>query len=208
MMESLDDSVGAIMAALKEAGIEKKTIVIFTSDNGGLSVPEGGPQPTSNAPLRAGKGYLYEGGIRVPLIVRWPGTVQAGSTSDQVVTSTDFLPTMMSIAGVKNAAPNDVDGTNILPVLKGVAAAQRTIFWHYPHYSNQGGKPGTAVRNGDWKLIQWYEDEKRELYNLKDDVGETKDLSQQETQICNKLRLELETWRRKIGAQIPRRKQQ
>jgi arylsulfatase A-like enzyme len=208
MMESLDDSVGAILAALKEAGVEKKTVVIFTSDNGGLSVAENGPRPTSNAPLRSGKGYLYEGGIRVPLIVRWPGVLKAGSASEQVVSSVDFLPTLMSMAGVKSALPKDVDGTNMVPAMKGVAAAQRTIYWHYPHYANQGGPPGGAVRSGDWKLIEWYEDGKVELFNLKEDIGETNDLSGKMPEVRNKLRVQFEEWRRKVGAQMPGRKEQ
>jgi hypothetical protein len=115
---------------------------------------------------------------------------------------------MMSIAGVKTAPPNDVDGMNIVPVLREVAAEQRKIFWHYPHYSNQGGKPGGAIRAGDWKQIQWYEDGKLELYNLKNDIGEAKDLSQQEPRVRNLLRLEFEAWRNKVGGQMPRRKQQ
>jgi arylsulfatase A-like enzyme len=180
--------------------------VIFTSDNGGLSVPELGPTPTSNAPLRTGKGYLYEGGIRVPLIVKWPGVVRAGSTSDQVVTSVDWLPTMMSMAEVKSALPKNVDGANIVPVLKGVAAAQRTIYWHYPHYANQGGPPGGAVRSGDWKLIEWYEDGKVELFNLREDIGETKDLSSQMPERASAMKKMLDDWRKSVGAQMPGRK--
>jgi arylsulfatase A-like enzyme len=203
MMESLDDSVGRIMEALREAGIERKTILIFSSDNGGLSVREQGAAPTSNAPLRLAKGYLYEGGIRVPLIVRWPGVVKAGSISGAVTTSVDWMPTMTELAGGNKILG---DGASLVPVLKGVAAAQRTIFWHYPHYANQGGPPGGAVRSGDWKLIEWYEDGKVELFNLREDLGETKNLSKERPDKTTELKRMLEEWRKSVGAQMPGRK--
>jgi arylsulfatase A-like enzyme len=194
-----------IMEALREAGIERKTIVIFSSDNGGLAVREQGPAPTSNAPLKLAKGYLYEGGIRVPLIVRWPGMVKAGSISEAVTTSVDWMPTMTSLAGGKKI---DADGSSLVPVLKGVAAAQRTIFWHYPHYANQGGPPGGAVRSGDWKLIEWYEDGKVELFNLREDIGEERDRAKEMPEKVAELKKMLEEWRKSVGAQMPGRRLQ
>src|SRR5262249_30634724 len=159
--------------------LSDRTVVFFTSDNGGLSVKEGPNTPsTSNAPLRAGKGYLYEGGIREPLIVRWPGAVKAGSMCAVPVSSVDYFPTILSMAGSQADPQQMVDGQNLVPLLRQTGAFHReAIYWHYPHYSNQGGKPGGAVRQGDFKLIEWYEDGKLELFNLKDDIGEHHDLA-------------------------------
>ena len=168
MLESLDEGVGRILKTLDELEIADRTVIVFTSDNGGLSVKEGPNTPaTSNAPLRAGKGYLYEGGIRVPLIVRWPGKTRHGSVCEVPVSGQDLYPTVLDIAGVKPAPGQVIDGESLVPLLKGQGGLKRTaLFWHYPHYSNQGGKPGGAVRQGDLKLIEYYEDGRRELYDL------------------------------------------
>jgi arylsulfatase A-like enzyme len=176
MVESLDDSVGRVMDKLEALGIAKNTIVIFFSDNGGLSTAEGAP--TSNVPLRCGKGWLYEGGIREPLLVKWPGVVKAASTCSTPVISTDFYPTLLAMAGVAPRPKQHCDGVSFVPLLKGDTTPQHeTLFWHYPHYGNQGGQPGCAVRAGDWKLIRFFEDNHVELYNLKDDLSEKHDLA-------------------------------
>jgi arylsulfatase A-like enzyme len=202
MLESLDDGVGRILSRLDELGISDNTIVIFTSDNGGVGLPELGPTPTTMEPLRAWKGHVYEGGIRVPLIVRWPGKVQGGSSTENVVIGTDFLPTFMEILGAK-AASND--GKSFLPTLMNPTVHQERgpIFWHYPHFSNQEGRPAAAVRSGDYKLVQRYETGEVQLFNLRDDIAEQNDLGNRMTGKRNELKTLLEVWRRSVGANMP-----
>lgn len=206
MMESVDDCVGRIMAKLEETGVADNTVLIFTSDNGGLDISELGYAPaTSNAPLRDGKGRLYEGGIRVPLIVRWPGKVQAGSECAVPVSTYDFYPTMLDIAGVEQKE-QIVDGENIVPLLKGGDGLERdAIYWHFPHYGNQGGAPGSAIRQDDFKLIKFYEDNNVELYNLGDDVGEKNNLADKMPEKAAVLRKKLEDWLKSVDAQMPTR---
>ncbi len=202
MVEAMDAAVGKVLAALDEHGLRDNTIVIFTSDNGGLSTSEG--WPTSNLPLRGGKGWLYEGGIREPLIVRWPGVVKGGTEIDTPVTSPDFFPTFMQLAGASAPAGQPIDGMNLLPMLKtGAAEGERPIFWHYPHYGNQGGAPGGAVREGDWKLIEWYEDGRRELFNLREDLGEERDLASAKPEKVAELAAKLDAWRKETDALMP-----
>jgi arylsulfatase A len=205
MLEGLDQSVGRIMQKLEETKLAQNTVVIFTSDNGGLSVFEGPNTPaTSNFPLRAGKGHLYEGGIRVPWIVRWPGVVEAGSICRVPVCTIDFLPTFLEIAGIKRDTNQVIDGVSLLPLLKQSGSFNRTnLFWHYPHYSNQGGKPSGAIRSGDIKLVEFYEDGSQELYNLKDDPGETNNLAKQLPKVAFQLQARLDAWRRSAKAQMP-----
>jgi len=202
MVQSMDESVGRVMKALDDLGLADRTAVIFMSDNGGLSTAEG--SPTANVPLRAGKGWLYEGGIREPMIVKWPGVTKPGSTCREPVTSTDFYPTMLEMAGLPARPQQHVDGVSIVPLLKGAASlGRKAIYWHYPHYSNQGGGPGGAVRAGDFKLIEFYEDEHVELYNLKDDIGEKNDLAARMPQEAAELRTMLHQWRQEVGARMP-----
>ncbi len=199
MVESVDDNVGRIMRKLEALGIAGNTVVVFMSDNGGLW-----PQSTSNAPLRAGKGYPYEGGIREPLIIKWPGNTQPGTTCSVPVSSIDFFPTLLEIAGVK--LPGSVDGRSIVPLLKGGASPlQRdALFWHYPHYwSNSRVRPYGVVRAGDWKLIEWYKGMRVELYNLKDDLSEAHDLAQEKPEKAAELRRLLHHWRQAVEAQMP-----
>ncbi len=206
MVESIDRSVGRVMETLERLKIDDNTVVIFMSDNGGLSVKEGKHTPaTSNAPLRAGKGYLYEGGIREPWIVKWPGVTKPGSVCGDPVTSVDFFPTLLDIAGVKNVKTNGpIDGETIIPLLERSGKLKRdAIFWHYPHFSNQGGRPGGAVRMGDYKLIERYEDGSLELYNLKDDISETKNLYATLRPKAETLRKRLHAWRKSIDATMP-----
>jgi arylsulfatase A-like enzyme len=206
MVKSLDEGVGRVLQKLTALGLDDRTIVIFFSDNGGLSTAEG--SPTSNAPLRAGKGWLYEGGIREPLMVRWPGVTRAGRVIDQPVISTDFYPTILAMTGQPPRPDQHVDGISFAPLLKGddppAPPQQRdALFWHYPHYANQGGGPAGAVRQGDWKLIEDYEDFHVELYNLKDDPGESKDHAADLPDRANELRKRLHDWRHDVDAQMP-----
>jgi arylsulfatase A len=204
MIESLDDGVGRVMKKLAELKLDDNTFVVFTSDNGGLSVKEGKNTPsTSNAPLREGKGYLYEGGIRVPFIVRWPGHIRPGVNVMPIVT-TDLFPTLCAVAGVKLDPKTPCDGRNMLPLMLGFSVAPREpIYWHYPHYSNQGGKPGAAVRDGSFKLIEFYEDMHVELYDLGKDIDEKEDLAQKELERAKRLTKLLHDWRQEVDAQMP-----
>ncbi|HEV3203019.1 MAG TPA: sulfatase [Gemmataceae bacterium] len=202
MIESVDQSVGRVMQKLEDLRNADRTVIFFTSDNGGLSVKEGPNTPsTSNAPLRAGKGYLYEGGIREPLLIRWAGTVKAGSVCNVPVSSVDFYPTILEMAGLPK---KQVDGVSLVPLLKQTGDLKRdALYWHYPHYSNQGGKPGSAIRKGDYKLIEFYEDGKLELYNLKEDIGEKTDLASKMPQKAKEMREMLNEWRKAVDAQMP-----
>jgi arylsulfatase A-like enzyme len=205
MIETLDDNVGRLTKKLDELKIADRTVVFFFSDNGGLSVKEGAFTPaTSNAPLRAGKGYLYEGGIREPCIVKWPGVIKPGSICDTPVISVDFFPTIMEMAGAKPPADKPIDGVSLTPLLKQAGELKpRELYWHYPHYSNQGGRPSGAVRAGDWKLIEFYEDGKRELYNLNDDIGEQTDLADRMPDRAKELHQKLVEWRKSVNARMP-----
>lgn len=200
MIESMDESVGRILRQLETLGLADNTVVVFTGDNGGLW-----PQATCNAPLRAGKGYAYEGGTREPFIVKWPGVTKPGATCAVPVCSIDFFPTLLEIAGVP--LPNKVDGVSLVPLLKQSGTLDRVaLYWHYPHY--WGGvpprvRPFGAIRAGDWKLIEFYEDMNVELYNLKDDLGETRDLASSKPELVSELRARLHAWRESVGAQMP-----
>jgi arylsulfatase A-like enzyme len=202
MMETLDTNVGRLMKRLEELGLAEDTVVIFTSDNGGLSTSEG--LPTSNRPLRAGKGWLYEGGVRVPFIIRWPGHTKRGGTSDVPVISTDFAPTMIEMARLKPLPKQHVDGVSLVPLLEGRGRpAPRELYWHYPHYSNQGGRPSGSVRSGDLVLIEHFEDGRLELYNVRQDVGQRNDLSKTMPERAAELHRMLRDWRQSVGAKMP-----
>ena len=200
MIETLDESVGKLMAKLDELKLTDNTIFVFTSDNGGLHVQELPNTPaTHNTPFRAGKGYLYEGGLRIPLIVRWPNVVKASRVVDAPVINTDFVPTLLELAGVKSDVA--YDGTSLAALLKGGEAPSHPFFWHFPHYTNQGGRPGGAIREGNWKLIEHYEDGRIELFDLSRDISETRDLAPKEPQRARDLVVKLATWRKSVGAQ-------
>ena len=201
MVESLDDSVGRIMDKLRELDLEKNTIVIFTSDNGGLSTSEG--SPTSNLPLSVGKGWNYEGGIREPLIVKWPGVTKPGSVTDGQVTSPDFYPTILQIIGQPVPAGQKIDGESVVPLLKGETMPKRPLYWHYPHYSNQGGFPSGVVRLGDYKLVENYQDMSVELFNVKSDIGERNEISKANPEKAVELTKLLHEWRKQVGAEMP-----
>jgi arylsulfatase A-like enzyme len=189
------------MDKLDELDLADNTAVIFFSDNGGLLVKEG-VRITSNAPLRGGKGMLYEGGIREPMIIRLPGVVAPGGTCDEPVTSVDFHPTILEMAGVKAKSPNPIDGVSLFPLLKGTGRLNRgAIYWHYPHYHL--GKPSGAIRQSDWKLIEFYEDGRLELYNLKDDLSEKNNLATKNPEKATELTKELDGWRKRVKARTP-----
>jgi arylsulfatase A-like enzyme len=201
MMESLDQSVGSVLAQLRTLGVESNTIVIFTSDNGGLSTAEG--TPTSNLPLRMGKGWAYEGGVRVPLIVKWPGVTPPGRVNELPTITMDFYPTLLEAARLPARPAQHVDGVSLIPALRGEPQTRGPIFWHYPHYSNQGGTPHSAVRDGDWKLIEWHEDRSVELFNLRRDIGERNNLAEEEPARAAELKRRLAAWRKETGARMP-----
>jgi arylsulfatase A-like enzyme len=208
MVESLDDGVGRILGALEKAGVIENTIIIFTSDNGGLGLDELGPTPTSMQPLRKWKGHVYEGGIRVPAIISWAGKITPGTTSNTYFSTIDYLPTFCELTGIKKL-PESVDGTSILPILLSLqnkSGSDRPLFWHYPHFSNQLGRPAGAVRVGDYKLYENYETKQLELYNLKEDISESNDLSMVMKEKTDVLYNLLVNWRMSVNAQMPIRK--
>lgn len=204
MVENMDEGVGRVLRKLDELKLADNTLVIFTSDNGGLAtsgMPTKVPA-TNNAPLREGKGYLYEGGIRVPLIVRWPGHVKPSTVSDVPTSSIDLFATIADVCGVKSTEP--VDGVSIKPALEGGPAPQRAaLYWHYPHYSPQGGKPGGVIRQGDFKLIEFYERGRRELFNLAQDPGESTNLIDREPERAEKMAGRLAAWLKEVSAAMP-----
>jgi arylsulfatase A-like enzyme len=182
--------------------IARNTVVLFMSDNGGLATAEG--YPTTNLPLRAGKGWLYEGGIREPMIIKWPGIVRAGSECAVPVISTDFYPTILEMAGLPLMPGQHQDGISLLPLLQGKQTLPREcLYWHYPHYGNQGGSPSAAIRQGDFKLIEFYEDNHVELYDLKDDPAEMHDLAVQNAEKARSMRQNLHQWQQGLGARMP-----
>jgi len=203
MVHSLDENVGRVMDKLDELKIADNTVVFFFSDNGGYH------RVTSNAPLRAGKGYSYEGGHREPLIVRYPAKIKAGTTCSEPVISVDFYPTILDMANAKGDERQNavLDGESIVPLLEGGETIERTddaLYWHYPHYSPQGGKPSGAVRVGPWKLLEFFEDGHVELYNLADDLGEQNDLSEAQPEKTKELHERLKAWRQRMDAKMPR----
>jgi len=200
VIETLDDSVGQVLAKLDELKLTEHTIVIFTSDNGGLHVLEYPESPaTHNTPYRAGKGFNYEGGLRVPLIVRYPKLVAVGKVTDTPVINTDFAPTLLSYCGVKT--DQRFDGIDISTTLSDGGGESRTFCWHFPHYTNQGSRPGGAVREGNWKLVEHYDTQQAELYDVSRDVGEQHDLADKHPEPTAQLRAKLAAWRKEIAAQ-------
>ena len=201
LVESVDDAVGRIVAALEAEGLSEGTIVIFTSDNGGLL------GPTDNSPLRSGKGYPYEGGIRVPVIVKWPGVVTAGSTCAAPVTSVDWLPTLSAAAGAKAPAGRSIDGVSLMPLLAQSGGIGRdAIYWHFPHYRGKDVVPYSIIRAGDWKLIKRYQGKPFELFNLKEDMAEKSDLSASHPDKVKELDDRLAAWLKQTNARMPRAK--
>jgi arylsulfatase A-like enzyme len=202
MVEAVDLAVGKILRRLEDLNIQQRTVVFLMSDNGGLSTSEG--HPTSNLPLRAGKGWLYEGGIREPMLIRWPGRADPGRICDEVVVSTDFYPTILEMAGLPPRPDQHLDGKSLVPTLQAEGrGSSRPVFWHYPHYGNQGGSPSSAVRLGDFKLIEFYEDGRVELYDLSEDISESRNLSRSIPDKVRELQTLLHEWLQDIGAGMP-----
>lgn len=203
MVETMDRAIGTVLDGLDRLGLADDTVVIFFSDNGGLSTSEG--HPTSNLPFRAGKGWLYEGGIREPCIVAAPGGA-VKAVCDTPVTSADLLPTILDLCGVEPDADRPIDGRSLRPMLERPRgkAVPRDLFWHYPHYGNQGGAPSGAIRSGDLKLIEWFEDGRIELFDLASDPGERVDLAPQRPEEVRRLSAALAGWRLGVDAAMPR----
>lgn len=202
MVESMDENIGRLLQQIKALNLDDNTIILFTSDNGGLSSSEG--SPTSNLPLRGGKGWLYEGGIREPLIIKWPGVTNGGSICETAVISPDYYPTILDMAGLKAQPKQHQDGISLSPLLQSQDSISReAIYWHYPHYSNQGGRPGGAVRSGKYKLIEFYEDMHVELYDLNRDKGESRNLADEKPEMVQKLKNKLNQWREELHAKMP-----
>ncbi len=207
MVEAMDRAVGRVLNALQTAGIRDETIVVFTSDHGGLATSEG--HPTSNRPLRAGKGWVYDGGLRVPLIVRVPGMTEGGEVSREPVMNTDLYPTLLEVAGLEKRPNQHKDGTSFASLLNepdGTSFERDPLFFHYPHYSPQGGPPGGAIRNGPWKLVERYENGQVELYNVRADVGERKNRVNQRPDLVRRMRNRLHEWYREVDANFLRPK--
>lgn len=214
MVEAVDVSVGRVWQALKENGLTENTLLIFTSDNGGY----GGA--TWNAPLKGSKGGFYEGGIRVPLCMSWPGTIQPGTVCETPVTGVDYMPTFAELAGASlpDSTSQPLDGVSIVPLMKGKSIAERAIYWHYPMYLSGDemvkpifgtdkmhwrATPCSIVRMGDWKLMQFFETDTTELYNIKDDIGEKNDLARQHPEKASEMLKSLEKWQGETEADIP-----
>ena len=203
MIKALDDSVGQLMATLKAEGLDEDTIVIFTSDNGGLATAE--HSPTCNFPLSEGKGWMYEGAVREPLFVRWPGKIEAGSLSHALTTSPDFYPTLLELCGLPLRPQQHCDGVSLAPVLLNPQAKfdRGPIFWHYPHYGNQGGTPGTALRCGKWKYIEFYEDHSVRLFDLEQDVSEKHNVAEVYPDLVRQFHSLLHEWLEAVDAWYP-----
>ncbi len=203
MVEAMDLAVGRVLNKLKQLGLDEDVVVCFTSDNGGLSTSEG--SPTSNLPLRGGKGWIYEGGIREPFLVRWPGVTRPGTICRVPVMSTDFFPTLVRAAGGQVRGAGTIDGADLMPLLKGTGELEReALYWHYPHYSNQGGFPASAIRMGDWKLIERLEDGRAQLYNLATDIGERLDMASAQPARVAAMREKLHDWYDDVDAKFLR----
>ncbi len=201
LIESMDENIGRVLDFLKASGLDKNTVVVFTSDNGGLSTAEG--SPTSNAPLRGGKGWLYEGGIREPFIVKIPGKTTAGTVSNEPVHAVDVYPTILDACGLEVPNPEAIDGLSLLPLIEGESLDRKALYWHYPHYGGKGDKPCGAIRKGDYKLIELFETGKVELYNLKEDISESNDLAETMPELRDELFNDLKKWRKDVGAKMP-----
>ncbi len=201
MIETMDEAVGHVMQTLSQTGLAENTIVIFTSDNGGVSSGDG--YSTSNLPLRGGKGRQWEGGIREPFYIRFPAGIKPDTTCAVPVTGADFYPTIMELCGLSPKPDQHVDGVSLVPLVEGNSIDPRPLYWHYPHYDNQGGEPSSLYRDGDWKLIHYYEDDRNELYNLAADPGETSDLSLTHSVRTHEMANQLDKWLRSVGGKFP-----
>jgi len=201
MMEQLDQSIGLVLAKLDELGIADNTIVCFTSDNGGVS--SGDAYATSNLPLRGGKGRQWEGGIREPYYIKAPGVTKAASTTDVLASGIDWYPTLLDLCGIEIPQKQKVDGISLVSTLRQKPTPARPLFWHYPHYGNQGGEPCSIIMQGDWKLIHYLETGHDELYNLDKDIGEQNDLFTKHPKLAKEMRARLDLWLKETNAKFP-----
>jgi len=201
LVESMDDAVGEVLNSLKELGLDKNTIVVFTSDNGGVA--SGDNFSTANLPLRGGKGYQWEGGIREPYVIKVPWLAQEGAILDTPVSGTDFYPTILDLANIDLSPDQHVDGVSLKPLMQGKAIADRPLFWHYPHYGNQGGNPSSIIQENGWKLIHYWEDGSKELYHLASDIGEQNNLVEKESARAQELSEKLLSWLTAVNANKP-----
>jgi arylsulfatase A-like enzyme len=201
LVESMDEAVGMVLSQLDALDLTENTIIVFTSDNGGVSA--GDNKATSNLPLRGGKGRQWEGGIREPYYLMWPGQIAAGSQCDTPVTGVDFYPTLLELTGQKKSENQHQDGVSLVPLLSGESIAPRNLYWHYPHYGNQGGEPSSIVMRGNWKLIHYYEDGRDELYNLSADIGEQTDVAAEHPERASELKAALKRWLASVDARLP-----
>ncbi|MDA9110372.1 sulfatase-like hydrolase/transferase, partial [bacterium] len=199
--EQLDQSIGLVLTKLDELGIADNTIVCFTSDNGGVS--SGDAYATSNLPLRGGKGRQWEGGIREPYYIKAPGVAKAGSTTDVLASGIDWYPTLLDLCGIEIPKKQKVDGISLVSTLRQKSFSARPLFWHYPHYGNQGGEPSSIIMEGDWKLIHYLETGHDELYNLGKDIGEQHDLLAKHPKRSKEMRAHLDQWLKKTNAKFP-----
>ncbi|MCM8538232.1 MAG: sulfatase [Lentisphaeraceae bacterium] len=204
MVEAMDANIGRLLQKLEDLKLDKNTVIIFTSDNGGLST-KAKPGPTSNFPLRSGKGWCYEGGIRVPLIIRAPGVSKIGMETDNLAISMDFFPTILELAGLPLQNEIHKDGVSLANTLKNPKekSSRNTLVWHYPHYHGSLWRPGAAIRSGKWKMIEFFETGKKELFNLESDLEEQHDLASKMPEVVHKLTKEMQTWRQNNNAQMP-----
>ena len=201
MVHSVDDAMGRLLDTLERTGLSDRTMIVFTGDNGGL---DRSGRPTENAPLRSGKGYAYEGGLRTPWIVKWPGVTKPGSVSGQPVASIDLMPTIAAAVGTRPPADRAIDGMDIGPVLRGGELPERTLHWHFPHYRHgPGNDPYSVVRKGDWKLIRFYDPPTTEVYNLASDLGERENLAGTDRAKAKALESALDDALRAVGARMP-----
>lgn len=200
VIKEMDDAIGMVLDELKRLGLDKNTLVIFTSDNGGVT--SGDAYSSSQLPLRGGKGRQWEGGIRVPMLMYYDGCV-AGSVCDVPVIGTDFYPTILDYAGLKPIPEQHKDGISIMSILKDNVKPERSLFWHYPHYGNQGGEPSSIIRKGDWKLIYYYESGHSELYNLAMDISESEPINVQYPEKVKELETDLMAWLDEVDARRP-----
>lgn len=199
MTEAMDDAVGMVLTALDSFDLMQNTFIIFTFDNGGLSTFEG--HPTSNAPLRAGKGWMCEGRIHVPLLMRWFGHLEARRVDHTPIISPDFMPTFVELADP--SPPPMIDGMSLLPILMELDQPKRDLYWHYSRYGNQGGSPLSAAQRGDWKLVQFYGNNSQEIYNLSQDVSESRDLASNHVEILDQFSYSLDVWLHETNARMP-----
>ena len=201
MIELMDDAIGTVLHKLDQLGLEENTIICFTSDNGGVS--SGDAYATSNLPLRGGKGRQWEGGIREPFYLKAPGITQPGSTCATPVSGIDWYPTLLDLCGIESPSEQAVDGVSLVPLLKSKKIEDRPLYWHYPHYGNQGGEPSSMIMEGDWKLIHYHEDGRNELYDLSSDPGERNDLLAEETKRSRRMGRKLDSWLKETKATFP-----